>query len=79
MTTITISDIQRDFPGYLDRVQAGEILIITDHDQPIAEMKPIAPVPNGERPFGLCAGEFQVPHDFDEPLPDDILREFGSL
>ena len=28
------------------------------------------------RPFGLCAGEFTVPDDFDAPLPDDILAEF---
>ena len=29
-----------------------------------------------KRPFGLCAGEFTVPDDFDEPLPDHVLREF---
>jgi hypothetical protein len=28
------------------------------------------------RPFGLCAGQFTVPADYDRPLPDDILNEF---
>lgn len=28
------------------------------------------------RPFALCAGEFIVPSDFNEPLPEDILRDF---
>lgn len=28
------------------------------------------------RPFGLCAGEFIVPDDFDDPLPEDILQDF---
>lgn len=28
------------------------------------------------RPFGLCAGEFIVPDDFDESLPEDILTAF---
>ena len=28
------------------------------------------------RPFGLCAGEFTVPDDFDHPLPEEILKEF---
>ena len=28
------------------------------------------------RPFGLCAGEFTVPDDFDQPLPEHILKEF---
>jgi hypothetical protein len=32
------------------------------------------------RPFGLCAGEFTVPDDFDAPLPEDLLDVFmGSL
>lgn len=28
------------------------------------------------RPYGLCAGEFRVPDDFDEPLPEEIIRQF---
>jgi hypothetical protein len=28
------------------------------------------------RPSGLCEGEFIVPDDFDEPLPEDILQTF---
>lgn len=28
------------------------------------------------RPYGLCAGEFQVPNDFDAPLPDSELELF---
>ena len=32
--------------------------------------------PKRLRLFGLCAGEFIVPDDFDSPLPDDILRAF---
>jgi len=28
------------------------------------------------RPVGLCAGEFVVPDDFDDPLPENLLREF---
>lgn len=28
------------------------------------------------RPFGLCAGEFRTPDDFDAPLPEEILNAF---
>ena len=28
------------------------------------------------RPFGLCAGEFSVPDDFDDPLPEYVIEEF---
>jgi hypothetical protein len=30
------------------------------------------------RPFGLCAGEFRVPEDFDAPLPNDVLDAFNA-
>jgi hypothetical protein len=30
--------------------------------------------------YGLCAGEFIVPDDFDSPLPEEILNSFeGKL
>ena len=28
------------------------------------------------RPFGLCAGEFNVPDDFDSPLPEYVVEDF---
>jgi hypothetical protein len=28
------------------------------------------------RPYALCAGEFEVPNDFDDPLPPEILKMF---
>jgi hypothetical protein len=34
-----------------------------------------APAPH-LRPFGLCAGQFTVPADFDRPLPEGILKAF---
>lgn len=76
MITITVEDIQRDLPGYLKRVSAGETLLIVQADKPIAELKPVAPVAEQPRPFGLCAGEFKVPDDFDAPLPEEILAGF---
>ena len=29
-----------------------------------------------QRPYGIAAGMFTVPDDFDDPLPEDILRLF---
>jgi Protein of unknown function (DUF2281) len=28
------------------------------------------------RPAGLCSGDFTVPDDFDDPLPEEILQSF---
>jgi len=76
MTTISISEIQQDFAGYLSRVQAGEVLVITSDGQPVAEIKPLEKPSGGLRPFGLAAGEFRVPDDFNDPLPADVLQDF---
>jgi antitoxin (DNA-binding transcriptional repressor) of toxin-antitoxin stability system len=77
MPTIQIDEIQRDVLGYLRRVQSGETLIILEADTPIAEIKPVTTSQTQKlRPFGLCAGEFRVPDDFDEPLPEEIIKEF---
>jgi hypothetical protein len=31
------------------------------------------------RPWGLGQGTFEVPADFDAPLPDDVLDAFQGL
>lgn len=75
MLNVTIDDIQRDPLKYLQQVEQGETLVILRSDQPIAEVRPIVK-PKQLRPFGLCAGEFTVPDDFDDPLPEDLLSAF---
>lgn len=76
MTQVSIDEIKRNLPAYLQRVEAGETIIITQAGKPMAEIKPIFLDSVKKRPFGLCAGEFIVPDDFDAPLPEDILQEF---
>jgi antitoxin (DNA-binding transcriptional repressor) of toxin-antitoxin stability system len=76
MITVTIDEMQRDLAGYLRRVEDGESLILVRDEIPVAEIKPLARPRKQPRPFGLCAGEFTVPDDFDAPLPEEILRLF---
>jgi antitoxin (DNA-binding transcriptional repressor) of toxin-antitoxin stability system len=76
MVQVSVEEIQRDLAAYLQRVEAGETVVIVRAGQPIAEMKPVALGTKQLRPFGLCAGEFTVPQDFDAPLPEDILNAF---
>lgn len=75
MLNVTVDDIQRDLLKYLNQVEAGETLVIFKSDKLIAELKPVT---NSKqlRPFGLCAGEFAVPDDFDAPLPENLLDAF---
>jgi antitoxin (DNA-binding transcriptional repressor) of toxin-antitoxin stability system len=76
MITVTFDEMQRDLAAYLRRVEAGESLILVRDEIPVAEIKPIARPSTERRPFGLCAGEFTVPDDFDDPLPEEVLRLF---
>ena len=76
MTRISVEEIQQDVLAFLQRVEAGEALIIVRTGTPIAKIKPVVVPAEALRPFGLCAGEFTVPEDFDAPLPEDILNAF---
>jgi antitoxin (DNA-binding transcriptional repressor) of toxin-antitoxin stability system len=76
MITLKIDDIQQDLSGFIKLIQEGNSLIITQADQPIAEIKPIPTKP--PRPRGLCEGEFVVPDDFNDPLPEEIISLFTN-
>lgn len=73
---VSVDDIKRDLLTYLQLVEDGETLVIFKTGKPIAEIKPVFSNPMKLRPFGLCAGEFTVPDDFDAPLPEHIIQEF---
>ncbi len=76
MMRVSVEEIQQDVSAFLQRVEAGETLLIVRTGKPIAEIQPVAVPPEALRPFGLCAGEFTVPEDFDAPLPEDIINAF---
>jgi antitoxin (DNA-binding transcriptional repressor) of toxin-antitoxin stability system len=76
MLSVTIDEMQRDPSKYLRQVEEGETIIIIQADKAIAELRPISSNSKQLRPFGLCAGEFTVPDDFDAHLPEDILSAF---
>ncbi len=76
MSTITVQDLQRDPSGFLRRVEAGESFLVVQGDQPVAEVRPVSTEKRESRPYGLAAGQFKVPDDFNDPLPDEILKGF---
>jgi antitoxin (DNA-binding transcriptional repressor) of toxin-antitoxin stability system len=76
MIAISLDEIETKLHIYLQRVEAGETVVILRAGKPIAHLEPVDKEPVGLRPYGLCAGEFVVPDDFNDPLPEDILRDF---
>jgi antitoxin (DNA-binding transcriptional repressor) of toxin-antitoxin stability system len=78
MSTISVQEVQRDLLAFLRRVEAGESFLVVSGDHWLAEVRPVSGPATDPRPFGLCAGQFTVPPDFDQPLPEDVLEEFEA-
>ena len=79
MSTISVQDIQRDPLAFLRRIEAGEAFVVVRGERPLAEVRPVAAPAMQPRPFGLCAGQFTVPRDFDHALPEEVLKEFEGV
>lgn len=78
MTTIDIQDLSPQLAELLQNLAAGETIIITRANQPLAELKTLRTDSRALRPWGLAKGEFRVPDDFNDPLPDELLRDFDA-
>jgi prevent-host-death family protein len=76
MKTVSLQELRLDLDALLDRVEAGEHVLVIRDGRPVAELRPVSATRPGPRPFGLCAGEFTIPDDFDAPLPEESLRGF---
>jgi prevent-host-death family protein len=70
MSSVTIEEAQARLPELLDQLHPGEELTITNHGQPLAQLK------KAERTSWPCkAGsykkaDFRMAPDFDAPLDD---------
>ena len=71
----TVDEVEKHPREYLDRVLDGETVVVVRDDRAVAEIRPLNAA-TGPRPIGLAAGDFVVPDDFDDPLPEDILDAF---
>ncbi len=58
------------------RTDAGDTLHVVEGTRTPAEAQLVSKPSVGLRPYGLCAGEFEVPPDFDDPLLEEILSTF---
>ena len=76
MINVSLQELVKDPAALLDRVEGGERVMVHREGRAVAELRPITHSQSLSRPFGLAAGVFCVPDDFDTPLPDSILRDF---
>ena len=59
----------------VDRVAAGETVLICKRNVPTAELRPVPKTRRARRPVGLLA-DFSVPASFFEPLPEELASAF---
>ncbi len=76
MSTISLQELTQNADSFLDRIEAGEQFVLTRCGRPVAELTAVTPTQLKPRPYGLAAGEFTVPDDFDAPLQEDVLQGF---
>ena len=72
MTEVGVHKAKTTLSELLRRVSAGEEIVITRGGTPVARLVPA----DGRRELGRDRGLFEVPPDFDDPLPDDVIDGF---
>ena len=75
MIKVNIAEAKTHFLHYIDSVEQGETIVVCRRNVPIAEIRPVPQSPAKLRPVGIDRG-MTLPHNFFEPLPDDLLSAF---
>lgn len=77
MVMVNIHEAKTHLSRLLAAVERGEEVMSARAGQPIARLSAIHETA-GERALGRDAGAFEVPDDFDAPLPEALLEAFGA-
>jgi len=76
MAEVNVHEAKTHLSRLLLRVAGGEEIVIARAGKPVAKLVPIEPRP--QRVLGQDEDLFEVPEDFDAPLPDEVLASFQS-
>ncbi len=75
METVNLYAAKTNLSRLVDQANAGEHIVIAKGGKPMAMLTPLTPKKRTIR-YGLMRGQFEVPDDFDAPLPADIIAAF---
>jgi prevent-host-death family protein len=75
VTRFNVHQAKTHLSRLLQRVAAGEEVVIARGDRPVAKLVPVDPPTVARRP-GTGKGEIWIADDFDAPLPGDLLDQF---
>lgn len=72
MTVVTIHKAKTNLSRLIEKVSAGEEVIIARGNKPVARLSAVGPV-NGKRRPGSHKGKIRIGRDFFKPLPASEL------
>jgi prevent-host-death family protein len=75
MGVYNVHEAKTHLSRLLERVAAGEEIIIAKSGRPVAKLMRVAVEPR--RP-GRLKGRIRVGPDFDDPLPEEVLAAFSG-
>jgi prevent-host-death family protein len=78
MIRLNVHEAKTHLSRYLDRVARGETILLCKRNVPVAEIRPLPAEREEPRPIGLAKGEFEIPPEFFEALPQELLDEFDG-
>lgn len=73
MQTVSVHQAKTHLSRLLEKVTAGEEIIICKADRPVAKLVALDTKNAVERKPGLLKSKIRIRKDFDAPLPSDIL------
>ncbi|PYQ61965.1 MAG: type II toxin-antitoxin system prevent-host-death family antitoxin [Acidobacteria bacterium] len=76
MREVNVHEAKTHLSQLLVRVAQGEEIIIARAGKPVARLVPVEP--KSQRVLGQDRGLFEVPEDFNAPLPDELRIYFES-
>lgn len=75
---ITMHDAKTHLSQYVERALAGEEIVLARASKPLVVLMPLSAL-EGKRNnvvMGTMKGAFEVPDNFDDPLPDEVVNSF---
>jgi prevent-host-death family protein len=77
-TQVNLYEAKTQLSSLVDRVAKGEEFVIAKAGKPMAKLVAIGPQLKSPRKSGQnLLGITYVADDFDAPLPEDVLKDFG--
>ncbi|HUF20212.1 MAG TPA: type II toxin-antitoxin system Phd/YefM family antitoxin [Burkholderiales bacterium] len=77
MGTVNIHEAKTQLSRLIERVKAGEVVVIAKAGKPVARLVPATPAGLARKP-GALKGRIRVGRDFNAPLPEEMVELFAG-